>query len=92
MKLKVDAFCWSTFVQIMLLQVSPVEVTSISFSVLQERNKDTSENREKKQAKQTNKNTTRKPKTNTKHRLQHFLGLVFLKSVEKQPKLVTNFA
>lgn len=48
MKLKVDAFCWSTFVQIMLLQVSPVEVTSISFSVLQERKKDTSERKRKK--------------------------------------------
>lgn len=48
MKLKVDAFCWSTFVQIMLLQVSPVEVTSISFSVLQERKKDTSERKKKK--------------------------------------------
>jgi len=50
MKLKVDAFCWSTFVQIMLLQVSPVEVTSISFSVLQERKKDTSEREKKNQS------------------------------------------
>lgn len=42
-----------SFVQIMLLQVSPVEVTSISFSVLQERKKETSERNKNKKKNQS---------------------------------------
>lgn len=46
MKLKSWCFCWSTFVQIMLLQVSPAELTSISFSVLWGKEKENSETTE----------------------------------------------